>query len=142
MYEANLIEKGRTEDDRDDRMKHFSTYQNYILQNLPPNFQAYIERIKHAGIEEAGFVDVLCHPHLISDRPEVYRRPRRSWSDYKHRVIYKIKKPFVRMSELIYNFRHDLIEIKYSRGCTLRSKDWLKASLKKPKHKAEAKENK
>lgn len=141
IEEANHIERGMTPDDRDAMMEHYSVYQNYLLGNIPPNFQEFIERIRTKGIKEASFVDILWQPFRLNDSLQVRSKRMKTLREHYWGPMYNIKRPFKDLAEKIKYWYNDYIVMRVSSCGRITAKDWLKLSKKRPKREKE-RENK
>lgn len=96
---ANIVDKTKMENRKDDlRMTHYSLFQNYILGNLPPNFQDFILRLRNLKVRECSYTYTasLYDPKEVSKRPEVRTSvilDRKFWMNIK-KPFYKIKRSF------------------------------------------------
>lgn len=136
MEQANTIERGIEWDEV--CMKHFSTYQNYILGNVPPNFQEFMERIRNKGIKEAMFVDLLHRPYPLNNNVQVFSK-RHDQTLLLH-IKNKLLKPFRAIArafkeakEAYQRWKHDQIKISPAKGYTVVSSDWSKVAKRRPK---------
>ncbi len=122
-----------TKDWVDEDMRHFSIYQNFLLRNLPPNFQDFIERIRHTKIHKAQMASILYQPFKLNKHPQVFQYHKLTWKHYWGRFKSKITAPFKRAKVLYRNWKRGWIEIKYTAGGTLTTDSWEKGAKNKPK---------
>jgi hypothetical protein len=116
--------------ERDPRAEKYSVYQNYILGNLPPNFQTFIERIRYAGVD-ANYVSLLLQPACISKTREVSTRRAMSLSTQYSMLKHKIVSPFKNAKDKVIRWKKGLIDIEVLRGCHTITDDWALKSKRK-----------
>ena len=138
LEEANTIERGEDRYKDDPSMKHYSVYQNYMLGNMPPNYQEFIERIRKEGITKAHFVEILCQPFPLNKDRQI--RTKQERITLFNKLKYKFLKPFrairdkyKRLKDLYTIWKNDMIEMKPEKNWTVTAKDWHKASKRRPK---------
>ena len=106
------------------------------MNNLPDNFQEFIERIKWKGIKKADFVEILLQPYRLSKSPEVYIQHRRTIKDIIRIWTYRlIKRPLGALKDKYINWKNDYIKIMIGKGSSVTTNDWRKASFKRPERK-------
>lgn len=119
--------KPENEVPEDMRSRRYALYQNYLLGNLPPNFQEFITRYANHR-EYPNYVSYLYEPHRISNRPELHRKEHKTVMDFINRYKWRIQRPFKNLYERYLIFRQKNIRIQVSRGMSVITKDWKKAS--------------
>lgn len=144
LEEANTIERGEESFKDDPQMKHFSIYQNYILGNMPPNYQEFIERIRKVGIDKAHFTSILWQPFPLNKNRQIRTKQERvtPLNRLKYQLIRPfcaIEKKYKRLKDLYVYWKNDMIEMKPADHWTTLSKDWQKISRRRPKIEKETK---